>query len=169
MTGFLIILRYTNISYMEKEQIYRDYHDKVLRYIIGQVNDFYLAEDICSDVFLKVYEKIDTFDEKKASISTWIFTITRNKLIDYYRTRKVTVEVPDTLVYEQEEQEFDKETLEKLAKALEKLNDRSKKLIVTHYYQRKTLKEVATELNISYPYAKVLHQKALFILRNNIK
>lgn len=154
---------------MDKEQVYKDYHEKVQRFIQGQVNDYYLAEDICSDVFVKIYEKLDTFDEKKASISTWIFTITRNKLIDYYRSRKVMVEVPETLTYEQEKPEFDEDTLEALARALESLDDRSKKLIVRHYYQKKTLKEVANELGISYPYAKVLHQKALLILRNKIK
>ena len=169
MTGFFVLIGYTNNSYMDKEQVYKDYHDKVLRYILGQVNDFYLAEDICSDVFLKVYEKLDSFDKTKASISTWIFTITRNKLIDYYRTRKVTVEVPDTLVYEEPIEEFDKETLEILANALEKLDDRSKKLIIGRYYQKKTLKEIAEELGISYPYAKILHQKALLILRSCFK
>lgn len=154
---------------MEKEQVYKDYHNKVLRYIQGQVNDFYLAEDICSDVFVKVYEKFDSFDEKKASISTWIFTIVRNKLIDYYRTRKVMVEVPENLTYETEEPDFDEDSLSALADALERLDDRSKRLIVKHYYQEKTLKDVAIELNISYPYAKILHKKALLSLRKILK
>lgn len=151
---------------MDKTQLYEEYHMKVLRYIQSKVNDYYLAEDLCSDVFVKVYEKIDTFDEKKASISTWIFTITRNKLIDYYRTRKVTVEVPEDLTYDVEDDEVNEEALETLASALEKLDDRSRKLVIMHYYEGKTLKEVAEELDISYIYAKVLHQKVLNKLKN---
>ena len=154
---------------MEQSQIYEDYHMKVLRYIQGQVNDYYLAEDLCSDVFVKVYEKLGSFNEKKASISTWIFTITRNTLIDYYRTRKVTSEIPENLVYEDDESDVDDESLEKLAKGLENLDERSRNLIIKHYYEGKTLKEVAEELGISYAYSKILHQKALFLLKNYIK
>ena len=154
---------------MEQSQIYEDYHMKVLRYIQGQVNDYYLAEDLCSDVFMKVYEKLESFNEKKASISTWIFTITKNTLIDYYRTRKVTSEIPENLVYEDDESDVDDESLEKLAKGLENLDERSRNLIIKHYYEGKTLKEVAEELGISYAYSKILHQKALFLLKKYMK
>lgn len=152
---------------MDKTKIYEDYHLKVLRYIQSKVNDYHLAEDLCSDVFVKVYEKLDTFDESKASISTWIFTITRNLLIDYYRTRKITVEIPDSLTYEQDISDVDPESLETLASALKELNDRDRKLIIMHYYEGKTLKEVAQTLGISYIYAKVLHQKALLSLKKH--
>lgn len=150
---------------MDKTKIYEDYHLKVLRYIQSKVNDYHLAEDLCSDVFVKVYEKLDTFDESKASISTWIFTITRNLLIDYYRTRKITVEIPDSLTYEQDISDVDPESLETLASALKELNDRDRKLIIMHYYEGKTLKEIAQTLGISYIYAKVLHKKVLLSLK----
>lgn len=150
---------------MDKTKIYEDYHLKVLRYIQSKVNDYHLAEDLCSDVFVKVYEKLDTFDETKASISTWIFTITRNLLIDYYRTRKITVEIPDSLTYEEDISDVDPESLETLASALKELNDRDRKLIIMHYYEGKTLKEIAQTLGISYIYAKVLHKKVLLSLK----
>lgn len=152
---------------LDKSQLYEDYHMKVLRYIQSKVNDYHLAEDLCSDVFVKVYEKLDTFNEKKASISTWIFTITRNRLIDYYRTRKVTVEIPEDLTYEVDES-VDEDNLKALAKGLEKLDERSKKLIISHYYENKSLKEVAEDLGISYIYAKILHKKALLSLKKHI-
>ena len=150
---------------VNKEQIYTDYHNKILGYIISQVNDYNLAEDLCSDVFVKVYEKIDTFNSSKASFSTWIFTITRNKLIDYYRQRKVMVEIPETLAYEEEDDEPKPEDLETLSKALDSLNDREKKIIVKHYYNKEKLKDIAIELNISYAYVKILHNKALLELK----
>lgn len=154
---------------MDKNKIYEDYHMKVLRYINAKVNDYYLAEDLCSDIFVKVYEKLDSFNENKASISTWIFTITRNRLIDYYRSRKVMVEIPEELTYEVEEDEFDENVLNKLADALQSLDNRSKKLIVMYYYENKKLKDIAEELNISYPYAKVIHKKALLMMKGYFK
>ena len=153
----------------DKEEIYKEYHDKVLRYVLSKVNDFHLAEDLVSDVFVKVYEKLDTFNDKKASFSTWIYTITRNRLIDYYRTRKVMSEIPENLTYEQEEESFSEEDLSTLAKALEDLDCRSKKIVVAHYYSGKSLKEIADDLDISYAYVKILHKKALVNLKKYFK
>lgn len=152
---------------MDKDKLYEEFHMKVLRFIQSKVNDYYLAEDLCSDVFVKVYENIDSFDEKKASLSTWIFTITRNRLIDYYRTRKVMEEIPENLTYEEDDEDIiNEEALEKLAFALEKLDERDRKIIVRHYYNGETLKKIAEDLDISYIYVKVLHQKALNKIKN---
>ena len=85
------------ITDTQKEAIYRDYHGKVSGYIRSKINSPQDAEDITANVFLKVYEKLDSFDESKASLSTWIFTIARNTLIDYYRGRKVFEEVSEEM------------------------------------------------------------------------
>lgn len=146
-----------------KTKIYSDYYKKVLSYLNGKVNDSYLAEELSSDVFLKVFEKLDSFDETKASLSTWIFTITRNTLTDYFRTRRVFDEVPEDLPTDSdiEENYCRNEMLDELADALEALPERERDLIILHYYSGKTLKEVADYLDISYAYVKILHNKAL--------
>lgn len=150
------------------EQIYEQYHDKVLRYIYGKVNDMYLAEDLCSDVFLKVTEKIDSFDGSKASISTWLFTITRNTLTDYYRTRKIHVEIPETLSDESDVEEnlCKEQDLEMLAKALGRLEQRQRDIIIFRYYHGMTMKAIAEKMGISYAYVKVLYNKGLTVLRD---
>lgn len=151
-----------------KTEIYSAYHKKVLAYLNGKVNDSYLAEDICAKVFLKVYEKLDSFDETKASVSTWIFTITRNTLTDYFRTRRVFSEIPEDLATESdiEENYCQAETLDALADALTALPERERDLIILHYYSGKTLKETAECLGISYAYVKILHNKALASMKN---
>lgn len=151
-----------------KAELYENYHKKVLSYLNGKVMDLYLAEDICSEVFLKVYEKLDTFDDTKASLSTWIFTITRNTLTDYFRTRRVFSEIPEDLPVDSdiEEEYCRSEMLETLASALESLPERERDLIILHYYSGKTLKEVALYLDISYAYVKILHNKALAAIKN---
>ncbi len=151
-----------------KTELYQKFYSKVLSYINGKVNNYTLAEDLCSDVFLKVYEKLDTFDESKASLSTWIFTITRNTLTDYFRTRKVYGEIPETLA---EEESFEDEIcnegmLDTLADALEKLDERERDIIILHYYSGMTLKDVAEKIGISYSYVKLLHNNALASMKN---
>lgn len=156
------------ISEQSKTEIYKDYHGKVFGYIISQVNNSDLAEDLCEDVFLKVYEKLDTFDDTKASISTWIYTIARNTLTDYYRTRKVCEEIPEE--YESaisvEDEVCNREMLDKLANALEKLDERARDIIILRYYSGLKLTEIAEKLDISYSYVKLLHNNALENLKN---
>ena len=67
------------------ETIYTQYHGKVMGYIYARIRNHAEAEDICSDVFEKVQRKLADFDPSRASVSTWIFTITRNTMIDHYR------------------------------------------------------------------------------------
>ena len=154
----------------EKTKIYEDYAIKVRNFILSKVNDFNLAEDLTSDVFVKVYSKLDSFNDKKASLSTWIFTITRHTLIDYYRTRKVNEELPEDLTYEEDEEDIcTPENLDTLKEGLKKLSNKERDLIVLHYYSKKTLKDIANKMNISYAYAKVLHAKALLKLKNSFK
>lgn len=150
-----------------KTQIYQDYSQKVKGYILSKVNDYNLAEDLCSDVFVKVYEKLDTYDKNKASISTWIYTIARNTLIDYYRSNKEELELKEEIAIPEEDDDeiCTQDNLDKLASCLEKLNDREKNIILLHYYKGLTLKEISEKMNISYVYAKVLHKKAILSLQ----
>lgn len=156
---------------MNFDDIYEQFYKKVFNYVNSKVNNFSIAEEITSDVFLKVCEKLDTYDESKASLSTWIYTITRNKLIDYYRTRKVHEEIdeqiPDKVSVEEEV--IRKDELERLAVALEKLDDRERTVIVEYYYTGKKLKDIANEIGVSYTYVKKIHQKAIVHLKELMK
>lgn len=150
-----------------KTDIYTDYYKKVLGYLKSQVNNTETAQDIASDVFIKVYEKLDSFDESKASLSTWIFTITRNKLTDFYRTRRVLSEVPETYAEPGsfEDDICSESELETLADALDSLDERERDIIVLRYYSGMTLKDIAQRMGISYAYIKTLHNRALSQLR----
>ena len=147
----------------EKNKIYTDFHKKVTRYIAGKVPNPQDAEDLVSCVFMKVFQKLDTFDESKASLSTWIFTITRNTVYDFYGTRKDFSELPEDIATDSniDENLLNEEMLEQLADALESLDERSRDLIILHYYDGLTLKEIADRMQMSYPNAKVIHKKAL--------
>ena len=144
------------------EKIYRDYHSKVCGYIRSRVNSVQEAEDLAADVFLKVFEKLESFDESKASLSTWIYTITRNTLTDYFRTRKVFDEIQETSEYDSsvEESFCNAETLDALARALESLTERERDIIILRFYSGKTLREISMKMDISYAYVKVLQNKA---------
>lgn len=154
----------------EKEQIYNLYYQKVKSYIRGKVPNAQDVEDLASDVFLKVYEKLDRFDDSKASLSTWIYTITRNTVIDHYRTQKKFTPLDESYPAEDNVDSalLQEEMLESLATQLEKLDKRAQKIVILRYFHGKTLKEIAQQMELSYSYVKVLHNQALNALRQGM-
>ena len=148
-------------------EIYAAYKDKVSQYIHVKISNFHDAEDLVSDVFLKVCQKYGTFDEKKASLSTWIYIIARNTVIDYYRTSKVYYKISEEFPINGgfDETLIGEEQLDSLADALSRLGQRDRDIIILHYYNGYTLKEVAGKMKLSYSNVKLLHNRALKKLR----
>jgi len=154
-------------SILTYEQVYRDYSKKVMGYIRPRINNPADAEDLHSAVFTKVYEKFSSFDQTKASISTWVYTIARNTLIDFFRTHRIYDELADEDMVEEDAFQgiLTEETLDELAEALKKLPERERDIILLHYYYNKQLKEIALKLHMSYSNCKLVHNKALIKLR----
>lgn len=157
----------------KREEIFLEYNLKVRNYILGKVNNFHLAEDLCSEVFDKIYAKLNTFDNKKASLSTWVFTIARNTLIDYYRTNHQNLELKEDINIEVEQDNegliCNTDNLEKLADALNELSEKEKKVIILHYYDNIPLNVACKEMDISYAYIKIIHKTALTKIRKHFK
>lgn len=154
----------------EREALYAEYAEKVRGYVFGKLSNRDDAEDIVSDIFLKIYEKYPTFDGSRASVSTWIYTITRNTVIDYFRAHRICAELPDDLPDEGgvDDGLLRQESLRALGEALKRLDDRSRALIVLRYYKGMSLKDTAARLGVSYAYVKVLHKEALRLLRKHM-
>ncbi len=156
---------------LTEEEIYTQYKDKVFGYVRNHVNSPEDAEDITSDIFVKIYSKIDTYDESKASLSTWIYSMTSNTVIDYYRTNHIHSEIPEDLTDERssiEDEVLTKESLEALADALEQLPQELRDIIILRYYKGLTLQEIAGKMNLSYGVTKLRHREALGKLRDLI-
>ncbi len=155
------------MSRMDIESIYNEYHDKLFYYIKTKVTSIEDAEDICSDVFMKVQKKLVDYDSDKAGVSTWIYTIARNSVIDYYRTHKdadeLTDEMSATLSSGEETDAalLNRETLEELAEALQKLSDEERTVIVLHYYEELSLTDIEKQTGLSYGQVKLRHNSAL--------
>ena len=149
---------------MDAEQIYKEYQPKVRAYVRGKIQDPHDVEDLVSAVFLKIVQKLDSYDPAKASISTWVYTITRNTVTDRFRTRRTLMALEDYMADEAPE-ELNDGVLDSLADALLALKEKERSLIVLHYYTGHTLKEVAEMMGMSYINAKVIHKKALESLR----
>ena len=153
---------------MDIETIYREYHDKVLNYISYKVGNHEDAEDICSEVFIKVQKNLDKYEEDKASVARWIYVIAGNTIIDYYRARKTFDEVPEELPSDSdlEDEMLSKETLSMLADALKKLSEEERTVIILHYYDGLKFTEIEKRTGLSYGQVKLRHNSALKALKN---
>ena len=152
----------------EKERLYVEYHGKVLSYIRSRVFNASDVEDLCEDVFVKAFSAADSYDPTKASPGTWLYSITKNAVIDYCRRFHPMEEIPEEISDGclPEDSIVDSEMLEELAAALEKLPAEQTDIIVLHYYDNLPLTEIAGLLGKSYGMVKILHNKALSSLRS---
>lgn len=156
------------MSAYDLEQVYAEYSPKVLRYIRARVQGQANAEDLCSDVFEKVFHKIGEYDQSKAAVGTWIFTITRNTVIDYFRRSRPADELDENMAddeFEVDENILTGESLSELAAALRKLPQQLMDIVVLRYYDNKPLTEIAKMMGLSYGAIKLRHQNALMLLR----
>ena len=156
---------------LEMERIYATYSGKVMGYLRARIHNTAEAEDICSEVFEKVMRKIDDYDQTKAAVGTWIFSITRNTLIDHYRKKRPTEELDENLKDDTELDEslLTNETLSELAAALKRLPEQLRDIVVLRYYDGKPLTEIAEMMGLSYGAVKLRHQNALELLRRALK
>lgn len=77
--------------------LYSTYYPRVYNYAFLQLGDIQAAEDLASEVMLKVLESIRNYRFKGTPFSAWVFRIARNRLIDLHRRRKRRGEVDLTL------------------------------------------------------------------------
>lgn len=152
------------------EKLYLDYHDKVERYIASRVTNEQDREDLASRVFQNVISALDSYDPSRAALGTWIYAITRNTVISYYREKKREPELVEieqlAAAAEAEEHLPTSEMLEALAEALEQLPERERLIIVRRFYYGLSAKETAEKAGVSYSNVRFLQHRALKKLRD---
>jgi len=132
---------------------YNKFYVKIFNYIYyrcGQNRD--LADDLTSEIFLKAYEKIDSYDSKRA-FSSWIYTVARNHLIDYYRSYKPESSL-ENLTKDPTSSTFigdvrDKDQVIRLMKKLEQENPAYQEVLQLKYFGECSTEEIAEILDLS--------------------
>lgn len=131
-----------------------------------------LAEECTQEVMVTLWNKSHLFDPSKASVSTWIFTIARNRRIDLLRKQR-RVE-PEDLPWGPEEDPQQDEVLalqqetEILGKAIAALPAKQRMLIEKAYYGELTHSEIAAQTGLPLGTIKSRIRLALDRLRHSI-
>lgn len=155
---------------------YEEYMPKVFRYMHFRLNDEHLSEDLTSEVFEKALVNFNKYSKKKASFSTWIFTIAKNTVIDYYRTssrKQFTLmdesfESPSRELLPEEELE-EKEERELLNNSLKLLSEEEQELIRLKFSARLNNRQIALLTGMSESNVGVRLYRTLKKLRDNLR
>ncbi|HEX8322040.1 RNA polymerase sigma factor SigZ [Longimicrobium sp.] len=78
------------------ESLWRTYREQLFRFVQRRVEDHATAEDIVHDVLVRAYQKRDTLRGGQ-KFEPWLYQIARNAVIDHYRARRPTEELPADL------------------------------------------------------------------------
>ena len=151
------------------KSIWKDYHSALLGFIRSRVNEPDVADDILQDVFIKVHAKIDSLKDNKR-LKPWIYQITRNAIVDYYRTRKPHVELPESLVApEHDETEVIRQEIEScIMPLIEGLPEHYRTAMILSEINGLSQKAVAEKLNLSLSGAKSRIQRGRYMLKNTL-
>ena len=81
---------------MTFEHIYLDFDAKLRNFILGKVSDPDLTQDILQDVYLKIHSHIESVQDSE-KLESWIYQITRNTIVDYFRRARPEDELSESL------------------------------------------------------------------------
>ena len=136
------------------ESIWHEFSVKLGQFIRARVADPATAEDILQDVFVKIQARLDQLEDP-AKLQGWLYLIARNAIIDHYRTRKETTEVPETMPAELPPDDPELEGLKaSFRRMIYSLPEPYRDAVVLTEFEGLTQKELAERLGISLSGAK---------------
>ena len=112
------------------------------------------SEEIIQEVMISIWTKAKTYNGEKSSVSTWVYTIAKNKRIDKIRKEKKhfaiesdeSLEIPIPSI--QEDQVIASELSKKINSSISYLPKEQAELLKLSYFYEKTHTDIASELNI---------------------
>lgn len=133
------------------------YYNEIFHYIRKQVDDTETAKDLTQDIFLKAYQKLHTYNEKKASMRTWIYRIAYNHVMNYFKSyyykNKVMTDISyfDNLTSDQDILDYaiKQESVKEVLLAMKScLNHKHLKIMNYYFFSDLSNNEISVELNI---------------------
>ncbi len=152
----------------DRAQLYQRYHDKVFGYVMNRLQNRAEAEDITSDVFLKLYSRPEKIDAGRGGVSTYVFKVTQSVLYDHYRKNREICAPLDDVMHFDDNGDLD-EMLEYLNDALDTISLREREIVILHYYDGLDHKEIALRMGLSYTNVRQICHVALKKLKSTIE
>jgi RNA polymerase sigma factor (sigma-70 family) len=157
------------------EYLYDHYAGALLGVVARILKKEEVAEEVLQDVFLKIWDRIESYDASKGRLFTWMLNIARNQAIDKTRSKefskaKKTGDI-DNYVNRIENEGYVEQKVEGigLQNLLNTLPEDQRFIIDQHYLKGYTQAEIAEEFNLPLGTVKTRMRLAMKELRNLLK
>lgn len=135
-----------------------------------------LASDILQEVFVNIWRKIETYDQTKGRLFTWMLNIARNLSIDTLRSKSYqnsqkNQELPDAVYNKSVVSQTTQLNVDNigLKKVLEKLKPEHRVVVDLAYFKGYTHEEIASSQGIPLGTVKTRIRNALLQLREHLQ
>jgi|GEM_PF-457576 len=167
---FKLNKKYEDQSAVERseriEQVWKEFQTQLQAFILQRVSDPVITEDLLQEVFLKIHQSIDGLQDD-TKLESWVYQITRNTIIDHYRTTKSHAEIDTPPIYEEEY--INADAAAQLAPGLrglvEELPEHYRRAIELTEFEGLTQREMGERLGLSVSGAKSRVQRARDLLK----
>jgi RNA polymerase sigma-70 factor, ECF subfamily len=156
------------------EELYLIHFDRIYSYLHVSVGNRHDAEDLTTQTFLKMLEKIGTFKWQSAPFSAWLFRIAHNLAMDHFRARRrwqPEEEVPEPPGEEEPSAELTAmQTIgrESMLKLIDRLSPEQQQVLTLKFVFNLPNAEVAAILDKTEGAIKSLQHRALVSLQKQI-
>jgi RNA polymerase sigma-70 factor (ECF subfamily) len=146
--------------------LYERYAPLVRRYIVGRVGDPLLAEDICSDVFVKVIESLGRYEDRGWPFSAWLYRIAYARTMDILRQSRRRPSIPLDEQVAGRGDSFDETILARVAyhelqQLMGVLTSEQRTVLRLRFDEDRSLAEVAQSLGRTVGSVKALQHRGL--------
>jgi RNA polymerase sigma-70 factor (ECF subfamily) len=151
-------------------ELYDQHQPAIYRYISYRVGSDATAEDLTSEVFVRLVDRIDDFTYQGRPLLAWLYTIARNLVNDHHRKggRSEMVPLDETLRASNPNPETvanDALDFQRCVEALDQLTDSQRQVIILRFLEGLDNKTVAQLMDKSYGAVKALQHRGLATMR----
>ncbi len=152
-------------------RIYDIYADRIYRHIYYRISNMEDTRDLTQEVFLKAWQGLPRYKRTKTPFLGWLFTISHNRVIDYYRTKKDYAYLNEEIIMGDREKSPDKLLEEKftqqeIRRAILQLPGDQQQVILMNFIEGFDYNEIASTLNKSEGNIRVIIHRALKKMRD---
>jgi RNA polymerase sigma-70 factor (ECF subfamily) len=154
------------------EALYIHYMKAIYRYIFFRVGDEIHAEDLTEETFVRAWEALPNYQQRKHPFSSWLYRIAHNLIIDHYRRIK-PVPISNGLMrtYSDPAESMDhmvhrKNEIRLLINAVQKLNELEREIVLLRFVEGLSHKEISAMVGRSQTSCRVILHRALKALRS---
>lgn len=156
------------------EKLYKEYSKKIYSYLLSLSNDENIAEELLQETFYSAVKNINKF-RNESSVKNWLYTIAKNKWIDYYKKfqRTNTSELLEDNVNllsnsTIEEDYLNKDELLNICRKIHMMDEKTKEIVYLRIFTNFSFKEIANIIGKTEENTRIIFYRAKNKLKEDL-